>query len=325
MSINEEDYIDMVLTTSSPSKNTVEFEFQMSFSRKDQTTQDDDNDNTTSPADELFYKGKLLPLHLPPRQQMVENLASGVPETPSEEEDHNYYYHSMPLISSRTISPPPSKSCRTTMRGGSGNDRDSEEYDRFFDFPGDRTVKKPWSEKLKLVKHPSVIGQKLRASSAYLKSLFTKSVCLEESNRNPGDDQNLCKGEALLNKYQKNTKKQPLGYISRTSHPKIATLIIEDNNNNVSRRSFSGAIKRHSPTKCLSSSSSPNASSSSSSSSSKSNGQCAELNIFRRSSSVNEIEASIDAAIEHCKKSMQIFSCNINLGEDGKKAKSLKY
>ncbi|KAL6496238.1 hypothetical protein OROGR_029496 [Orobanche gracilis] len=320
MSINEEDYIDMVLTTSSSSKNTVEFEFQMSFSCKDQTTQDDnDNNNTTSPADELFYKGKLLPIHLPPRQQMVENLASEVPDMPSEEKDHNYY-HSMPLIFSRAVSPPPSKSCRTTTRRGSGTDGDSEEYDHFFDFPSDGTMKKPWSEKIKLVKHPSVIGQKLRASSAYLKSLFTKSVCLEESNRNPGDDRNLSKGEALLNKYLKNTKKQPLGHISRTSCPKIATLIIEDNNN-VSRRSFSGAIKRHSPTKCLSASS--DASSSSSSSSFKSNGQCAEMNIFRRSSSVNEIEASIDAAIEHCKKSMQIFSCNINLGEDGKKAMSL--
>ena len=31
-------------------------------------------DKTTFPADELFYKGKLLPLHLPPRLLMVQKL-----------------------------------------------------------------------------------------------------------------------------------------------------------------------------------------------------------------------------------------------------------
>ncbi|KAH9326377.1 hypothetical protein KI387_006555 [Taxus chinensis] len=34
----------------------------------------DDPDSVASPADELFYKGQLLPLHLPPRIQMVEKL-----------------------------------------------------------------------------------------------------------------------------------------------------------------------------------------------------------------------------------------------------------
>lgn len=65
-----ESYIDMevgsLATIFSPSHRR-EFEFQ-SFSCSS------GRDTTTSPADELFYKGKLLPLHLPPRLQMVEKI-----------------------------------------------------------------------------------------------------------------------------------------------------------------------------------------------------------------------------------------------------------
>ena len=60
----DEDYIDIELRSSSPNSfsysldtpqqnNNREFEFQ------------NKEESTTSPADELFYKGKLLPLHLP--------------------------------------------------------------------------------------------------------------------------------------------------------------------------------------------------------------------------------------------------------------------
>lgn len=69
----DEDYIDMEISSfskffslSSPPQ-TREFEFQMSSSSVER-------EPTNSPADELFYKGKLLPLHLPPRLQMVEKL-----------------------------------------------------------------------------------------------------------------------------------------------------------------------------------------------------------------------------------------------------------
>lgn len=69
----DEDYIDMEISSfskffslSSPPQ-TREFEFQMSSSSAER-------EPTNSPADELFYKGKLLPLHLPPRLQMVEKL-----------------------------------------------------------------------------------------------------------------------------------------------------------------------------------------------------------------------------------------------------------
>ncbi|CAK9170287.1 unnamed protein product [Ilex paraguariensis] len=87
----EEGYIDIEVSShsnlfchlqSSP-PFPLEFEFQMFSSSAER-------DTTTSPADELFYKGKLLPLHLPPRLQIVENFLQHPnsydykPDTPDE-------------------------------------------------------------------------------------------------------------------------------------------------------------------------------------------------------------------------------------------------
>ncbi|KAK4772741.1 hypothetical protein SAY86_014516 [Trapa natans] len=77
----EEDYIDLEVISYSifhckfiiPPSNqqhqpsNKEFEFMSSVSLEREHP-------STSPADELFYKGKLLPLHFPPRVQMVEKL-----------------------------------------------------------------------------------------------------------------------------------------------------------------------------------------------------------------------------------------------------------
>uniref|UniRef100_A0A0D9WC58 Membrane-associated kinase regulator 4 n=1 Tax=Leersia perrieri TaxID=77586 RepID=A0A0D9WC58_9ORYZ len=64
----QEDYIDMDLTPttttpSSPRRAGRDFEFRSSSAAV-----------FASPADELFYKGNLLPLHLPPRLQLVQKL-----------------------------------------------------------------------------------------------------------------------------------------------------------------------------------------------------------------------------------------------------------
>lgn len=71
----QDDYIDMDLSPSSPKCALLEFEFQSGagagaggVSRHDRETAYE------SPADELFYRGKLLPLHLPPRLQLVQKL-----------------------------------------------------------------------------------------------------------------------------------------------------------------------------------------------------------------------------------------------------------
>ncbi|CAH9065415.1 unnamed protein product [Cuscuta europaea] len=66
----EEDCIDMEVLRSSDSNPTIDdvFEFQMLSTSSERYTP------STSPADELFCKGKLLPLHLPPRLQMLRKL-----------------------------------------------------------------------------------------------------------------------------------------------------------------------------------------------------------------------------------------------------------
>lgn len=170
-----------------------------------------------------------------------------------------------------------------------------------------------WSKKLKLVKQ-SILAQKLKASRAYLKTLFTKSVC---SNDSP-EAGNEPKGKESLssNKYMKvATKKNPFGHIGKGAYPTIAAVIAEESvSNSTQRRSFSGAIKRHySATKSSSSSSSSSASSMSSSFSINSNGLY-DLQLLKRSaSSSSELEeGSIEGAIAHCKKSQQMFSSSCN-------------
>ncbi|CAH9133368.1 unnamed protein product [Cuscuta epithymum] len=73
--VEEEDCIDMEVLPSdsaifsSSSHPAIDFEFQMlSITSSERYTP------STSPADELFCKGKLLPLHLPPRLQMLRKL-----------------------------------------------------------------------------------------------------------------------------------------------------------------------------------------------------------------------------------------------------------
>ncbi|KAK4772982.1 hypothetical protein SAY87_028001 [Trapa incisa] len=71
-----DEYIDMEISSSpldelgSPMKQCRGFEFAVT------STAQDGLETKEFPADELFYKGKLLPLHLPPRLQMVERLRS---------------------------------------------------------------------------------------------------------------------------------------------------------------------------------------------------------------------------------------------------------
>ncbi|CAA0829772.1 Probable membrane-associated kinase regulator 3 [Striga hermonthica] len=268
-----------ITTTSSPPKNT-EFEFQMPFSCSDDKKTPE---NKTSPADELFYRGKLLPLHHPPRQQPAEGLAVEISDMPSQ----------------RSKSPLP-ESCfrRPSSDGILRQDCD------FFEFPGElgrftdnlRPAKKPPSDSLKLVK---------RSPIAYLKSLFAKSACdFSWGGRK------LSKGEALLSKFFKIPKRARFSGGTDYSG---------------GRKSFSGAVRRHSPTKCFSSSSSNSASSSCSSFSLRSNGQVELGSSFRMSNCADEIEASIDAAIAHCKRSLQIYEAADLSGadEDGKGTVSL--
>ncbi|EYU38488.1 hypothetical protein ABFS82_12G136200 [Erythranthe guttata] len=298
MAKNEE-YIEMEIT-SSPSKK--EFEFQMSFAS-------DEKQATACSADELFFKGKLLPLQnlLLHSSTTTTTAAAAFSSITKEafEKDHKY---SIPLFTcstapcTKTTNTPldscnisPSQSCRVSC--------ELKPDDYFFEWSTELssfinnnnrypTKLKPYSsKKLKLIKH-SILVQKLKSSTAFLKSLFAKPVV---------SSPNSSKAEASF----KIVKKKPMELISRTAYPRIAALIDKEGieGNNVQRKSFSGAIKRHSPTKCLSSSSSGASSSSSSFNSSG----LYEMESLKRNSSATEIEVSIDAAIAHCKKSLQIL------------------
>jgi hypothetical protein len=308
----DEDYIDMEVSSSSnffcysvssPSQ-TREFEFQMTSLSQDQRVP------TTSPADELFYKGNLLPLHLPPRLQMVRKILQSS-NTHKTEQDHSIPFttatpsNASSPLESRNISP--SESCRVSC------ELNPDEY--FFEWSinersglihGDHP-KKPWSKKLKQIKQ-LLLCQKLKASRAYLKSLFSKSGCSDESCAKAATNV----GAEI---FSKGAKQNPSGkiddekyQISNTFMKSIGREMLEDGVNS-HRRSFSGVIQRHSTTK---SSSSSTSSSGSSSFSFGSNGFNYDLQSLKRSCSASsEIETSIEGAIAHCKQSQQLFNSTI--------------
>ncbi|KAJ4704773.1 Membrane-associated kinase regulator 4 [Melia azedarach] len=335
----DEDYIDMEVSSSSnylcysisSPPQSREFEFQMCSVSQDKET-------TTSPADELFYKGKLLPLHLPPRLLMVQKLlqnSNSSSEKKTEEPLEESY--AIPFIASSTTttntSTPlescnvsPSESCRVS------SELNPDEY--FFEwsnemsgFIGDHS-KKSWTRKLKQIKKSS-LGQKLKASRAYLKSLFGKSTCSDEFCAKAAcnvEAESISKGNDCLNKYVKVANKIPFGKIDNDRYKTICSAasksikkeMVEDHVVNSHRKSFSGAIQRHSPIKCSTSSTSSSGCSSSSSSFSFSSIGFYNLQLLRRSSSANsEIESSIEGAIAHCKQSQsqQLLSSTKTVNE----------
>lgn len=71
----QDDYIDMDLTPAATPMppSSPRFEFQSAGGAGDASRREAALE-FASPADELFYKGNLLPLHLPPRLQLVQRL-----------------------------------------------------------------------------------------------------------------------------------------------------------------------------------------------------------------------------------------------------------
>jgi hypothetical protein len=290
----DEDYIDMELTCPSnffsytidfqPKNITREFEFQMS------SIISNEKDSKTTPADDLFYKGKLLPLHLPPRIQMVQKLlentnlenssTSTLPFTPPSLDNYT-------PLESCNISP--SESCRIS------SEVNQDEYS--FEMNGfvvsDLPKVKSWPKKLKMM-NQLLFGQKLKASKAYLKSLFNnKSGCTEKSY---ASDPNHKVEIGMKNKNKRE--------------------MVEDDFVN-HRKSFSGVIQRQycGNNKASSLSTSSSGSSSNSSSFSFSSAGYYDLQLFKRSISANyELEGSVEGAIAHCKQSQQ--QCSSKIGAD---------
>ncbi|XVE75264.1 hypothetical protein DITRI_Ditri12bG0081300 [Diplodiscus trichospermus] len=331
--LEDEEYIDMEVSSysnffhnsiSSP-PHPREFEFQMS-------TISMEREPTTSPADELFYKGKLLPLHLPPRLQMVEKLLQNSNSVYEDRKDNFEEFYSTPLtttVTTPTTTSTPFESCNISSSESCRVSRELNPEEYFFEYSTEvsgcigENPKKSWTKKLKLIKQSS-IGSKLKASRAYLKSLFGKSGCSDEScaAAKVADEGSVSKAKERLDRYMKSTKKIPFGQIHQDKYQISAALMrsfdkakITEDNANRHRRSFSLAIKRHSTKR--SSSSSSSSGSSSSSSSNASNG-FQYLQFLKRSSSVNtEIESPIQGAIAHCKQSQRLMRSRKTISEVG--------
>ncbi|ESQ52373.1 hypothetical protein EUTSA_v10016916mg [Eutrema salsugineum] len=265
-------FISFAVTSSPP--HSREFEFQMCSSTVAS------GESTTSPADELFYKGQLLPLHLPPRLQMVQKLLASSSAAAAKVDT--------PISPRAAVSSP--RRFSSSEIDVSGTDEQcffeiSTELKRFIE--NNENLGNSWSRK---IKHSS-LTQKLKASRAYIKALFSRPGCSDSSEIHP-----KFKIEDI--KPSKSSKrKNPFG---KTESPNINDTQL------LHRRSFSGVIQRHSQVKCSSSSSSTSSSSSSSLSSSFSFGSNGSLDLqtlMRSSNASSEVDNSIEGAIEHCKQS----------------------
>ncbi|KAG8480447.1 hypothetical protein CXB51_025087 [Gossypium anomalum] len=289
---NEEDdeYIDMEITSFSNyftnSRNSREFEFQMSSISIEK-------EPTSSPADELFYNGKLLPLHLPP--QLLQFSGSGYGDFNNCVAEEVYGTPLTTTVTTPTSTSTPFESCNISPCDSCYVSRElnPDEYSSmslFYEYSTETEVSrcfdenpnKSWTKKLKL-------SSKLKASRAYLKALFGKSGCTDESSAaaNDGNQTTVSKPKRRNN----------------ADKGKLVDKSDGNGNSNRHRRSFStAATKGYS----LTNKSSTSSSSSSSSSSSNFNGSNGfpYLQFLKRSSSVNtEIENPIQGAIAHCKRS----------------------
>ncbi|XP_019192321.1 PREDICTED: probable membrane-associated kinase regulator 4 [Ipomoea nil] len=292
----EEDYIDMEVASHSSISNHSkcspphprEFEFQM-FSSSSQ------RDTITSPADELFCKGKLLPLHhLPPRVEMVEKLLQN-PTTctnkPKNYDEVDVFEESACLFTTMTHTPTsntPFQSCNISPSESFRVSGELNPDDYFVEqateevgiFSSDENSKRFQTRKLKLIKQ-SALSSKLKASRAFLRSLFAKSSC-SSSEASAVTSRIIKKGcVPPASEDSKVSKKDPFGQTQRYGYQSSSSLAKSFNKEN--EGSFSGSFRTVSTTK----------------------------------SSHSEIENSIQAAIAHCKRSQQQFQTRKNTTDLG--------
>ncbi|KAG8078421.1 hypothetical protein GUJ93_ZPchr0007g4854 [Zizania palustris] len=265
-----------------------------------------------SPADELFYKGKLLPLHLPPRIQMVEKLLENAADKG--------------LLSASTAPATPYQSCNVSPANSCyvSGELNAEHY--FHDCTSTSIAadeeegaceKKPWSKKLKFIRHLN-LGLKLKASKAYLKTIFaTKAGNPDHKTGTPSTNE-------LSNDQLKNWRKNPFGQIKSnryTASPvgNSTTLGGKLKGDECGhRRSFSSVIIQYPSSNKTSSVSSSSCSSSNSSFSILSSNDSSVGPVLRRSSSASsEMDNPIQGAIAYCKKSQQLASVRKSASDAG--------
>ncbi|XP_006655382.1 probable membrane-associated kinase regulator 4 [Oryza brachyantha] len=342
----EEEYIDMDLT-SAASAAAAPGEFEFHFHMSGPLGRGWEQESLASPADELFYKGKLLPLHLPPRIQMVEELldgrvgvgvggggrggrrALGISTAPATPYD------------SCTASP--ANSCYAS--GELNVEEYFQEYAaRLADAAAAACEKKPWSRKLRFMRQLN-LGHKLKASKAYIKTIFAAKP------GSSGDDKGAVLGGATReakelshvnghgHHHHRAWRRNPFGQTrsNRCIASQSAAAAAAGGGGvgkprereHGHRRSFSSVIVRYSASNKTSPSPPPSCSSSSSSSSSKSFTSSSSVRsssdsdggaapALRRSSSASsEVENPIQGLIAYCKKSQQLASVRKSASDAG--------
>uniref|UniRef100_A0ACD5TG58 Uncharacterized protein n=1 Tax=Avena sativa TaxID=4498 RepID=A0ACD5TG58_AVESA len=339
----EEDYIDMDLSFASAAGAGPgrEFEFHHMSAPLDGRS-GDPLLPLASPADELFYKGKLLPLHMPPRVQMVEDLlldldrcaAAGVvgvrgrgrhiavstaPATPCE----------------RSRGASPANSCFVS------GELNVEEFFRdyaagmaYADDGGGASAagagekRPPWSRRLRFVTRQLNLGRQLKASKAYLRTMFATP----RPTANADDDKTVLAAKDLPSHshgHVRAWRKNPFGQ-TRSNRCIAEKSSSGSGHAGGHRRSFSSVMVRYSasnktspapaPSSCSSASSSSKSSTSTSSSvrsSSGSDGAGAPPALRRSSSASSEAENPIQGLIAYCKKSQQLASVRKSASDTG--------
>lgn len=321
--VEEEDYIDLEVSSYSifhcnaftfpPNQNlntsSGEFEFQMSSSSLER------EQPSTSPADELFYKGKLLPLHLPPRLQMVEKLLHNSNKPESRKTCEEFYMTPLTTSPSTPIGvySTPSESCNVSPAESCTVSRELSPNEYLFVYPEDEVssgnLNKSWSKKIKLLKE-SLLNSKLSTPKAYLKSLLGKYSCSHESCasnihqasssiKTKSKDSTYINGKLIRRNHQNQSSSTD---VTRSFQKEESEA---DNDQHCRRRSLSGLSKRHWQNKSSTLSSSCSSSSSSSHSSLTLNvpNRLNEVQFLKESNSRNsEMESPIQGAIKHCKQ-----------------------
>ncbi|XP_062232573.1 probable membrane-associated kinase regulator 4 [Phragmites australis] len=323
----EEDYIDMDLSSAAGPPVAREFEFISA-------PLDRWGEPLASPADELFYKGKLLPLHLPPRIQMVEELLDGRVDRSG----------GRGVTGICTAPATPYESCKASPANScyvSGELNVEEYFQEYAAGLADAAAavageRKPWSRKLRFMRQLN-LGLKLKASKAYLKTIFAAKPGNPDDKNVLGSTrgaQELAHGHGHLRAWRKN----PFGQI-RSNRCIVSHSGSGDGGSGSAaggrhkerehghRRSFSSVIVRYSssnktsPAPAMPSSASSSLSSSSSSASSSvrtSSESDGSVPALRRSSSASsEVENPVQGLIAYCKKSQQLASVRKSASDAG--------
>jgi hypothetical protein len=336
--MQEEDYIDMDLTSAAAATAPGEFEFDFHMSgplggdgaRWEQ-------EPLASPADELFYKGKLLPLHLPPRIQMVEELLDGRVVVGGAGR-RQLAISTAPATPYDSCTASPANSCYAS--GELNVEEYFQEYAaRLADAAEAACEKKPWSRKLRFMRQLN-LGLKLKASKAYIKTIFAA----KPASSGDDDDKDAILGATRETKelshgghhHHRAWRRNPFGQMRSNrciassqsgggaaggggGRGSVGGGKHKERDHGGHRRSFSSVIVRYSTSNKTSPA--PQSSSCSSSSSvrtsSESDGGAAAPALRRSSSASSEVENPIQGLIAYCKRSQQLASVRKSASDAG--------